>query len=92
MKRPSLRNEIVRLYEEEKKTVTEIAKILGCSKPNVTMAIRRALSWNQNISPPLPPHITNWIVNEAAIQDKSPAVIAREILIQYVTNKKDSAT
>ena len=54
VKRKSLRDEIVRLYEAGV-TVTEIAKQLGCSKPNVSMAIKRALSWNQTISPPLPP-------------------------------------
>lgn len=90
MKRQSLRNEIVRLYEVEKKTVTEIAKILGCSKPNVSMAIRRALSWNQTISPPLPASIVSWIMDEAARQDKAPAVVARELLIQAYNQAKES--
>ena len=87
MKRQSLRDEIVRLYEVEKKTVTEIAKQLGCSKPNVTMAIKRALSWNQTISPPLPGSVVSWIMDEAARQDKSPAVVAREIIINAYQEK-----
>ena len=87
MKRKSLRDEIVRLYEAGK-TVTEIAKELGCSKPNVSMAIKRALSWNQTISPPLPPRIVSWIMDEAARQDKSPAVVAREIIIKAYNDKE----
>ena len=89
MKRPSLRDEIVRLYEAGT-TVTEIAKMLGCSKPNVSMAIKRALSWNQTISPPLPASIVSWIMDEAARQDKSPAVVAREIIIVAYNKAKDS--
>jgi IS30 family transposase len=89
VKRQSLRNEIVRLYEAGT-TVTEIAKQLGCSKPNVSMAIRRALSWNQTISPPLPASIVSWIMDEAARQDKAPAVIARELLIQAYNQAKES--
>lgn len=89
MKRQSLRNEIVRLYEEGK-TVTEIAAMLGCSKPNVSMAIKRALSWNQTISPPLPNSVVAWVMDEAARQDKSPAVIAREIIIEAYNKSKDS--
>lgn len=89
MKRQSLRNEIVRLYEAGT-TVTEIAKQLGCSKPNVSMAIRRALSWNQTISPPLPPSIVSWIMDEATKQDKAPAVVARELLIQAYNQAKES--
>lgn len=81
MKRKSLRDDIVRLYEAGV-TVTEIAKQLGCSKPNVSMAVKRALSWNQTISPPLPPRIVSWIMDEAARQDKPPAVVAREIIIK----------
>lgn len=81
MKRQSLSSEIVRLYEVEKKTVTEIAKLLGCSKPNVSTTIKRALSWNQTISPSLPASIVSWVMDEAARQDKAPAVIAREIII-----------
>lgn len=88
MKRPSLRDEIVRLHEEHK-TVSEIATMLGCSKPNVTMTIRRALSWNQTISPPLPDSVVSWIMDEAARQDKSPAVIAREIIITKFNERKD---
>lgn len=87
MKRKSLRDEIVRLYEAGV-TVTEIAKQLGCSKPNVSMAIKRALSWNQTISPPLPPRIVSWIMDEAARQDKAPAVVARELLIKAYDDKK----
>ena len=87
VKRKSLRDEIVRLYEAGK-TVTEIAKELGCSKPNVSMAIKRALSWNQTISPPLPPRIVSWIMDEAARQDKSPAVVAREIIIKAYNDKE----
>ena len=86
MKRQSLRDEIVRLYEAGT-TVTEIAKQLGCSKPNVTMAIKRALSWNQTISPPLPGSVVSWIMDEAARQDKSPAVVAREIIINAYQEK-----
>jgi IS30 family transposase len=89
VKRQSLRNEIVRLYEAGT-TVTEIAKQLGCSKPNVSMAIRRALSWNQTISPPLPASIVSWIMDEAARQDKAPAVVARELLIQAYNQAKES--
>lgn len=87
MKRKSLRDDIVRLYEAGV-TVTEIAKQLGCSKPNVSMAIKRALSWNQTISPPLPPRIVSWIMDEAARQDKAPAVVARELLIKAYDDKK----
>lgn len=87
MKRKSLRDDIVRLYEAGV-TVTEIAKELGCSKPNVSMAIKRALSWNQTISPPLPPRIVSWIMDEAARQDKSPAVVAREIIIKAYNDKE----
>jgi hypothetical protein len=90
VKRQSLRSEIVRLYEVEKKTVTEIAKMLGCSKPNVSMAIKRSLSWNQVISPPLPPSIVSWIMDEAARQDKAPAVVAREIIINAYHAAKDT--
>jgi hypothetical protein len=82
MKRQSLRDEIVRLYEVEKKTVTEIAKILGCSKPNVSMAIKRSLSWNQVVSPPLPDSISFWIMGEAARQNKPPATVARDIIVK----------
>ena len=89
VKRQSLRNEIVRLYEAGT-TVTEIAKQLGCSKPNVSMAIRRALSWNQTISPPLPASIVSWIMDEAARQDKAPAVVARELLIQAYNQAKEN--
>lgn len=87
MKRQSLRDEIVRLYEAGK-TVTEIAKALGCSKPNVSMAIKRALSWNQTISPPLPNSIVSWIMDEAARQDKPPSVVARELLIKAYNDKE----
>ena len=87
MKRKSLRDDIVRLYEAGK-TVTEIAKELGCSKPNVSMAIKRALSWNQTISPPLPPRIVSWIMDEAARQDKAPSVVAREIIIKVFNDKE----
>lgn len=87
MKRKSLRDDIVRLYEVGK-TVTEIAKELGCSKPNVSMAIKRALSWNQTISPPLPPRIVSWIMDEAARQDKPPSVVARELLIKAYNDKE----
>lgn len=88
MKRPSLRDEIVRLYEGGK-TVTEIATQLGCSKANVSMAIKRALSWNQTISPPLPESIVSWVMDEAARQDKSPAVVAREIIITAFNTAKE---
>lgn len=87
MKRQSLRNEIVRLYEAGK-TVTEIAKELGCTKANVSLTIKRALSWNQTISPPLPESIVSWIMDEAARQDKSPAVVARELLIKAYNDKE----
>ena len=87
VKRQSLRNEIVRLYEAGK-TVTDIAKELGCSKPNVSMAIKRALSWNQTISPPLPKSIVSWIMDEAARQDKAPSVVARELLIKAYNDKE----
>lgn len=87
MKRKSLRDDIVRLYEAGV-TVTEIAKQLGCSKPNVSMAIKRALSWNQTISPPLPPRIVSWIMDEAARQDKAPSVVARELLIKAYDDKE----
>lgn len=87
VKRKSLRDDIVRLYEAGK-TVTDIAKQLGCSKANVSLTIKRALSWNQTISPPLPPRIVSWIMDEAARQDKSPAVVARELLIKAYTEKE----
>jgi len=87
VKRKSLRDDIVRLYEAGV-TVTEIAKQLGCSKPNVSMAIKRALSWNQTISPPLPPRIVSWIMDEAARQDKAPSVVARELLIKAYDDKE----
>ena len=87
MKRQSLRSEIVRLYEAGK-TVTDIAKELGCSKANVSLTIKRALSWNQIISPPLPESIVSWIMDEAARQDKSPAVVAREIIIKAYNDKE----
>lgn len=87
MKRKSLRDDIVRLYEAGV-TVTEIAKQLGCSKPNVSMAIKRAISWNQTISPPLPPRIVSWIMDEAARQDKTPAAVARELLIKAYEEKE----
>lgn len=86
MTRQSLRNEIVRLYESGK-TVTDIAKEVGCTKANVSLTIKRALSWNQTISPPLPPSIVSWIMDEAARQDKSAAVVAREILIKAYNDK-----
>lgn len=87
MKRQSLRSEIVRLYEAGK-TVTDIAKELGCSKANVSLTVKRALSWNQIISPPLPASIVSWIMDEAARQDKSPAVVARELLIKAYNDKE----
>ena len=87
MKRKSLRDEIVRLYEAGK-TVTDIAKELGCSKANVSLTIKRALSWNQIISPPLPESSVSWIMDEAARQDKSPAVVARELLIKAYNDKE----
>lgn len=87
MKRQSLRNDIVRLYEAGK-TVTEIAKELGCTKANVSLTIKRALSWNQTISPPLPNSIVSWIMDEAARQDKAPSVVAREILIKAYNDKE----
>lgn len=89
MTRPSLRNEIVRLYEGGK-TVTEIAKEVGCSKANVSLTIRRALSWNHSISPPLPASIVSWIMDEAARQDKAPAVVARELLITAYNEAKET--
>lgn len=89
MTRPSLRNEIVHLYEGGK-TVTEIAKEVGCSKANVSLTIRRALSWNQTISPPLPASIVSWIMDEAARQDKAPAVVARELLITAYNEAKEA--
>jgi len=89
VKRQSLRDEIIRLYEANK-TVTEIAKLLGCSKPNVSTTIKRALSWNQTISPPLPASIVSWVMDEAARQDKAPAVIAREIIINAYHAAKDT--
>lgn len=89
MTRPSLRNEIVRLYEGGK-TVTEISKEVGCTKANVSLTIRRALSWNQTISPPLPESIVSWIMDEAARQDKSAAVVAREIIIKAYSETKES--
>jgi transposase-like protein len=88
MTRPSLRNEIVRLYEGGK-TVTEIAKEVGCSKANVSLTIRRALSWNHSISP-LPASIVSWIMDEAARQDKAPAVVARELLITAYNEAKEA--
>ena len=88
MKRKSLRDDIVRLYEAGK-TVTHIATELGCTKANVSLTIKRALSWNQTISPPLPPRIVSWIMDEAARQDKAPAVVARELLITAYNNAKD---
>lgn len=87
MERKSLRDDIVRLYEAGK-TVTDIAKELGCSKANVSLTIKRALSWNQTISPPLPASIVSWIMDEAARQDKSPAVVARELLIKAYNDKE----
>lgn len=87
MKRKSLRDDIVRLYEAGK-TVTEIAKELGCSKANVSLTVKRALSWNQTISPPLPPRIVSWIMDEAARQDKAPSVVAREIIIKVFNDKE----
>lgn len=87
MKRQSLRDEIVRLYEAGK-TVTDIAKELGCSKANVSLTIKRALSWNQTISPPLPASIVSWIMDEAARQDKPPSVVARELLIKAYNDKE----
>lgn len=79
-RRPSLRDEIVRLYQEHK-TVGQIASMLGCSKANVSMTIRRNFSWNQTISPPLPDSVVRWVMHEAARQDKAPAVIARDIIL-----------
>jgi DNA-binding transcriptional regulator LsrR (DeoR family) len=90
MKRQSLRDEIIRLYTVEKKTVTEIAKIMGCSKPNVSMAIKRALRWNQVISPLLPEFIVSWIMDEAVRQDKPPATVARDIIIKAYHTAKES--
>jgi hypothetical protein len=87
MKRKSLRDDIVRLYEAGK-TVTHIATELGCTKANVSLTIKRALSWNQTISPPLPPRIISWIMDEATRQDKAPAVVARELLIKAFDDKK----
>lgn len=88
MKRQSLRDEILRLYQDEHKTVTQIAAELGCTKANVSITIKRALSWNQIISPPLPPRIVSWIMDEAARQDKAPAVVARELLIKAYNDKE----
>lgn len=90
MKRQSLRSEILRLYEEEHMTVTQIAAALGCSKANVSTMIKRALSWDQTISPPLPVSIVRWLVDEAARQSKSPAALARELIINAYNQAKEN--
>lgn len=90
MKRKSLRSEIIRLYEEEHLTVTQIAARLGCSKANVSTMIKRALSWDQTISPPLPESIVQWLMGEAVRLDKSPAAVAREIIITAYNHAKEN--
>lgn len=82
MRRESLRSEIIRLYEEEKMSVTKIAATVGCTKANVSLTIKRALGWNHMVTPPLPQSISGWIMQEAINQNKSPTVIAREIIIK----------
>lgn len=82
MKRQSLRDEILAHYGQGKGT-REIARLVGCTPANVTMTIRRSISWNGTISPPLPPRVTEWIMNQAAIVDTTPAKVARQILIDH---------
>ena len=82
MRRESLRSEIVRLYEEEKMSVTKIAATVGCSKANVSLTIKRALGWNHMITPPLPQSVVDWIMQEAVNKDKAPAIVAREIILK----------
>ena len=88
MKRPSLRDEIVRLYEQERLTVSEIARRLGCSKANVSTTLKRALSWDHRITP-LPKHTLMWLMRNSVRLDKSPAALARDIIIKYYTNPKE---
>lgn len=89
LKRPSLRDEIVRLHQEEHKTVTQIAAQLGCTKSNVSITLRRVLFWNHKVSPSLPDSILAWVMKQAELQGKSPAVVAREIIIEAYNKAKD---
>ena len=89
MKRQSLRNEIVRLYDEEKKTVTEIAAQLGCTRANVSLTLTRVLGWNHKVSPTLPDSIVAWLMKQGTLKNKSPAVVAREIIIEAYNNARD---
>lgn len=89
LKRQSLRDEIVRLHQEEHKTVTQIAAQLGCTKSNVSLTLKRVLSWNHNVSPALPDSVLAWVMKQADLQGKPSAVIAREIIIEAYNKAKD---
>jgi hypothetical protein len=87
VKRPSLRDEIVRLSMQEHLTGTEIAQKLGCSTANVTRTLQRALIWDGRVTP-LPGSVTLWLSNEAAVQDKSVRTVARDIIINAFNQRK----
>jgi transposase-like protein len=89
LKRQSLRDEIVRLYEVEKKTVTEIAAQLGCTKSNVSLTLKRVLSWNHNVSPALPDSVLAWVMKNAELQGTPPAVFVRTVIIEAYDKAKD---
>lgn len=89
MKRQSLRDEIVRLHQEERKTVTQIAAQLGCTKSNVSITLKRVLFWNHRVSPSLPDSVLAWVMKQAELHGKPPAAIAREIIIEAYDKAKD---
>lgn len=74
--------EIIRLWKENVPK-TEIARITGCTKANVTQTIRRHLAWDNRVEMLTEEH-HNWLVAQARKTYTNPAVMARALLVDAI--------
>lgn len=82
MARKSLTPEIVRLWKQNY-SLTQIAQMVGCTKPNVVHAIARSQIWNSRVDR-LPEEHHDWLVKAASKINAPPAAMARALLIDAI--------
>lgn len=89
MSRESLKNKILELHEQGK-TNAEISQIVGCTRANVTMTLKRSQYWSGNIVRALPPDVNDWLVRKAAELGMKPGEFAYKILTDKIKERMAS--
>ena len=74
--------EIIRLWKLNL-SKTDIARLVGCTKANVTQTIRRHLAWDNRVEGLSETH-HEWLVKQASRNYTPPAVMARALLIDAI--------